>query len=60
VDGQLDVTQDAQPKFTFRGDTLFVLEQRLRDEGVRTTLSGYLVDTSRCSWLEVQPHVPTS
>lgn len=59
VDGRLDVTQDAQPKFTFRGDTLFVLEQRMPDDGVRTTLSGYLIDTSACAWLNVQPYVPT-
>jgi hypothetical protein len=60
VDGRLDVTQDAQPVFTFAGDTLFVVEQRMHEGGVRTTLSGYLIDTSKCTWLEVEPYVPTS
>ena len=60
VDGLLDATRDAQPKFAFRGDTLFVLEQRVGEgTSTRTTASGYLLDTSDCDWLDVVPYAPT-
>jgi hypothetical protein len=59
VDGLLDVTRDAQPVFAFNGDTLFILEQRVGDgTAVRTTVSGYVLDTSSCRWLDVTPSVP--
>jgi hypothetical protein len=57
VDGLLAITPDAQPIFAFNGDTLFVLEQRVGDgTAVRTTISGYLSDTSSCDWLDALPH----
>jgi hypothetical protein len=53
VDALLPATPDAQPHVSFRGDTLFVLEQRLDPVSDRpvTTISAHRVSTRRCRWI---------
>jgi hypothetical protein len=51
VDALLPTAEDAQPLVGFAGDTLLVLEQRLRDQQVITTIKRYTISTDGCSWL---------
>lgn len=54
VDGALPGSRDAPPRVLFRGDTLFVLEQRLtEDERAQTSVSAYLLNTDGCAWTAV-------
>jgi hypothetical protein len=52
VDGRLPLWKDTSPRVVFRGDTLFVLQQRLtEDERPETSITGFVLNTSRCRWL---------
>ena len=51
VDAELPVSQDARPIHGFRGDTLLLLDRRLRGEEVQTWIVSYLVDADGCEWL---------
>ncbi|WP_420130297.1 hypothetical protein [Longimicrobium sp.] len=54
VDGALPLSKDTSPRVLFRGDTLFVLQQRLtEDERAETSITGFLLNTDRCRWLPV-------
>ncbi len=54
VDGELPLTRDMAPRVLFRGDTLFVLQQRLTDdERPETSITGFVLNTDRCRWLSV-------
>ncbi len=54
VDGTLPLSKDTSPRVLFRGDTLFVLQQRLTtSERAETSISGYLLNTDGCRWLPV-------
>lgn len=57
VDARLPVTRDSQPYTAFRGDTLFVLEQKLEDAGTgqpKTSITAYRLSTERCRWTAVE------
>lgn len=55
VDQKLPVTRDMQPRTAFRGDTLFVLEQKVADQTHATTsITGYLLSSDSCRWVEVE------
>jgi hypothetical protein len=54
VDGKLPLTRDTSPRVLFRGDTLYVLQQRLtEDERPETSITGFVLNTNRCRWLPV-------
>lgn len=56
VDGTLPLTRDTSPRVLFRGDTLFVLQQRLTEnERPETSITGFLLNTNACRWLPVEP-----
>lgn len=54
VDGQLPLSRDTSPRVLFRGDTLFVLQQRLTEaERPETSITGYVLNTDRCRWFPI-------
>jgi hypothetical protein len=54
VDGMLPLTKDTSPRVLFRGDTLFVLQQRLTEaERPETSITGFVLNTDHCRWLTV-------
>lgn len=54
VDGVLPLGKDTSPRVLFRGDTLFVLQQRLAEaERAETSITGYLLKTDGCRWVPV-------
>lgn len=54
VDGRITLGKDAPPRLLFRGDTLFVLQQRLvQGEKAETTITGLVVNTDDCRWIPV-------
>lgn len=54
VDGTLPLSKDTSPRVLFRGDTLFVLQQRLTEsDRPETSITGFLLNTDRCGWLPV-------
>lgn len=54
VDGTLPLSKDTSPRVLFRGDTLFVLQQRLTEnERAETSITGFLLNTDRCRWFPV-------
>jgi hypothetical protein len=56
VDGRIPLTKDAAPRMLFRGDTLFILQQRVAGENrAETTIASFLVDTKGCAWIPVKP-----
>jgi hypothetical protein len=54
-DAQLEISQDAQPHVAFRGDTLFVVEQRVDGNAGVSAVSAYIVDKAPCTWLPMVP-----
>jgi hypothetical protein len=52
VDLPLEFSQDGRPTVAFRGDTLFVLEQRLASNtSAVTQIKWYRVNTAACQWV---------
>jgi hypothetical protein len=60
VDRYLPVVQHSQPRVAFRGDTLFVLEQRVEGHRSTTSIRGLQVQTANCDWQPVQVAKQTS
>jgi hypothetical protein len=48
VDREIPVSHDAQPYTAFRGDTLYVVQQQVKEERARTFVDRYLVDEQAC------------
>lgn len=54
VDGELPLARDTSPRVLFRGDTLFILQQRLTEtEHAETSITGFVLNTESCRWLPV-------
>lgn len=52
VDREVPASTDAQPVVAFRGDSVYLLDQRIGgDEAVSTTLWRYRVTSDGCTWL---------
>lgn len=50
VDTRVPASRDAQPRTSMRGDTLFVLEQRVDGQAARTLVTWYRVSPRGCAW----------
>lgn len=48
VDVRLPISDDAMPSARLKGDTLFLLDQRVTDAGVESRLRSWLLDTKEC------------
>lgn len=54
VDGRIPLSKDTPPRMLFRGDTLFVLQQRLTEaERAETTITGFVVSSDGCRWIPI-------
>jgi hypothetical protein len=51
VDREIPVSRDAQPYTAFRGDTLYVVQQEVKEERARTFVDRYLIDEDACPGL---------
>lgn len=50
VDIPVPVSKDAQPIPAFRGDTLFVMEQRVEEQSTSTIVKAYRIRGTSCEW----------
>jgi hypothetical protein len=50
IDQSVPASRDAQPAITFRGDTLFVLDQVIAIPQPVTRLTGYTISGKPCMW----------
>lgn len=53
VDRRLDLTRDMQPRVAFRGDTLFILQQRVAAQRAETSITAFLLSGDSCRWVPV-------
>ena len=63
VDREIPVSRDAQPYTAFRGDTLYVVQQEVKEEKSRTFVDRWLIDERACpgagaSLALADPHLP--
>jgi len=54
IDGRVDLVSDAVPMVAFRGDTLFVLEQRVTEQGATTFVRLFTLDLAPCEWIALR------
>lgn len=54
VDGEVEASSDAVPMAAFRGDTLFVLDQRVHGEKATTWIRSFAIDAGPCEWIALQ------
>lgn len=58
VDGSIPFSSDAQPSVAFLGDTLFALDQFVTQQGVKSTIRGWTLETAACDWIPLGKRGP--
>ena len=48
------MSRDARPYTAFRGDTLYVVQQEVKEEKARTFVDRYLIDEQACPALALR------